>query len=80
MLKSSISSNSVKHMSFLCTQFKCQTVLFDPMDRTLLRATTPVQSRPWSDNYKGVLHIPQSSSLTEASPLDWLMAYLGRVS
>ena len=27
---SSISNNSIKHKSFTCTQFKCQTVLFDP--------------------------------------------------
>ena len=26
---SSISDNSIYHKSFVCTQFKCQTVLFD---------------------------------------------------
>ena len=28
--ESSIANNSVRHKSFICTQFKCQTVLFDP--------------------------------------------------
>ena len=30
-------------MSFVCTKFKCQTVLFAPIDRTLSGATTPGQ-------------------------------------
>ena len=28
--KKVVSNNSVKHQSFVCTQFRCQTVLFDP--------------------------------------------------
>ena len=28
---SSITNNSVQHKSFICTQFKCPTVLFDPL-------------------------------------------------
>ena len=27
---SSISNNSIQHKLFVCTQFRCQTVLFDP--------------------------------------------------
>ena len=37
-----------------------QTVIFDPMDRTLSGATTLGQSRPGSNGNKGVLHIPQT--------------------
>ena len=36
-------------MSFVCTQFKCQTVLFDPLIGPLSGATTPDQSGPWSN-------------------------------
>ena len=47
------------------------------MDRTLSGATTLGQSRPGSDGNEGVLHIPQSSSIIEASPLDYLVSYPG---
>ena len=47
-----------------------------PIDRTLLGATTPGQSGPGSDGNEGVLHIPQSSSITGASSSDCLMSYL----
>ena len=45
------------------------------IDRTLSGATTPGQSEPRSDSYEGVLHIPQSSSITGASPSDCLVSY-----
>ena len=45
------------------------------IDRTLSGATTPSQSGPWSDGNNGVLHIPQSSSITEAPPSDCLVWY-----
>ena len=48
-----------------------------PIDRTLSGASTPGQSGPGSDSYKGVLHISQSSSITEASSSDCLVSYLG---
>ena len=35
-----------------------------PIDRTLSGATTPGQSGPGSDGNDGVLHFPQSSSIT----------------
>ena len=41
-----------------------------PIDRTLSGATTPVQSGPKSDDNEWVPRLPQSSSITEASPLD----------
>ena len=43
----------------------------------LLGASTPSQSGPGSDGNKGVLCIPQSSSITGTSPLDCLVSYLG---
>ena len=48
-----------------------------PLDMILFGATT--QSRPGSDGNEGVLRIPQSSRITEASPLDYLVSYLGHL-
>ena len=48
-----------------------------PIDMTLSGATTPGQSRSRSDGNKGVLFIPQSSSITETSPSDCLVPYPG---
>ena len=45
--------------------------------RTLSGATTLSQSGPESDDNEKVLRIPQSSCITEASPSDCLMSYLG---
>ena len=45
------------------------------MDRTLSGATTPVQSGLGNDGNEGVLHIPQSSSITGASPSDCLVSF-----
>ena len=42
---------------------------------TLSGTTTLGLSGPWSDGNKGVLHIPQSSSITGASPSDCLVSY-----
>ena len=50
-----------------------------PIDRTLSGATTPGQSGPESNNNEGVLCIPQSSSITEASPSDCLVSYPGHL-
>ena len=46
-----------------------------PIDRTLSGAATPGQSGPGSDVNKGVLHIPQSSSITGTSPSDCFVSY-----
>ena len=43
--------------------------------RTLSDATTPGQSGPGSDGNERVLHIPQSSSIAEASLSDCLLSY-----
>ena len=43
---------------------------------TFSGATTPGQSGPGSDGNEGVLHITQSSSITEASPSDCFVSYL----
>ena len=40
---------------------------------TLSGTTTPSQNGPWSDGYKEVLRIPQSSSITGALPSDCLV-------
>ena len=48
-----------------------------PWDKTLSGATNPGQSGHESDGNEGVLNIPHNSSITEASPLDCLMSYLG---
>ena len=40
-------------------------------------ATTPGQSGPGSNGNKGVLRIPQSSSITGTSPSDCLVSYPG---
>ena len=44
----------------LCTQFSSGWSL----DRALSGATTPGQSWPGSDGNEGVIHIPQSSTIT----------------
>ena len=46
-------------------------------DRSLSGATTMGQGGSGSDGNEGVLHIPQSSGITGASPSDVLMPYLG---
>ena len=50
-----------------------------PINRTLLGATTPGQSKPGSDGNEEVLSIPQSSSITETSPSDCLVSYPGHL-
>ena len=45
-----------------------------PIDCTLSDVTTLGQSGPGSDDYEGVLHIPQNSRITEASPSDCLVS------
>ena len=48
-----------------------------PKERILTGATILGQSGPVSDGNEGVLHIPQSSSISGASPSDSLVSYLG---
>ena len=48
-----------------------------PIDRTITGATTPGQNGPGSYDNERVLRIPQSSSITGASPSDYLVSYLG---
>ena len=69
---------NVKTVLFQLIQFNISTQFSSirPIDRTLSgAATTPGQSEPGSDGNKGVLHIPQSSSITEALPSDCLVSY-----
>ena len=44
------------------------------IDRTQSGTTTPDQSGTGSDGNEGVLHIPQSSSITEASASNRLVS------
>ena len=46
------------------------------IDKTLASATTLGQSKPGSNGNEGALAIPQSSSITGASPSD-LVSYTG---
>ena len=46
-----------------------------PIEGTLSGATILGQSGPGSDGNKDVLHIPQSSRFTRASPSDRLVSY-----
>ena len=48
-----------------------------PIDGTLSGAITLGQSGPGSNGNKGVLHIPQSSSITRVSPSDCLVSCPG---
>ena len=65
-------------ISRLFTQFKCQTVLFDPLIGNI-RCYPSGQSRPGINGYEEVVHIPQNSSITGASPSDHLVSYLGHL-
>ena len=67
----------VKTVLFQTIQFNTSTLFSSiwPMDRTLLDVTTPGQSGSGNDGNEGVLCIPQSSSITEASLSDCLVSY-----
>ena len=52
-----------------------QLVLFNLIDRVSSGATISGQSEPGSNGNEGVLHIPQSSSITGTSPSDCLVSY-----
>ena len=68
-----------KTVLFQTIQFSVTTLFSSTslIDRTLSRATTPGQSGPGSDGSKGVLLIPQSSSITVASPSVCFVSYAG---
>ena len=51
-----------------------------PIDGSISVATTPGQSGSGNHGKEGVLHIPQSSSITVTSPSDCLMSYPGHTS
>ena len=67
----------IKTVLFQTIQF-CISTQFSfiwPIDRTLSGATTLGQSAPGSNGNKGLLHIPQSSSITGASSSDCLVSH-----
>ena len=51
--------------------------LIRPKDRTGPGATTSVHNGPGSNGSEGVVRIPQSSSITEATPPDCFVSYPG---
>ena len=51
-----------------------QLLLFNPYLGPLSGATTPGKNRHKSDGNKGVLCIPQSSSIAGTSPADYLVS------
>ena len=85
--------NSIKHQSSVITQLNYQTVLFQTIQFSISHlfalslsvkkfyfgATTPGQSGPGSNGNKGVVCITQSSSITAASPSDFLVSYPGHL-
>ena len=70
---------NVKTVLFQTIKFSIGTQFssFWPKDRTLSGATSPGLSGPGNDGIKGVLQIPQSSSINGTSPSDCLVSYLG---
>ena len=50
-----------------------------PIDKTLSGAITLGQSGPGNDGNEEVLYIPQSSSISGASPSDCLVSYPGHL-
>ena len=68
-----------KTFLFQVIQFSINTLFASiwPKDRALSDVTTPGQSGLGSDGNKGVLRIPQSSSITGNSPSHSLVSYPG---
>ena len=63
--------------SFDCIQFQWSNSSIWLIDRTLSGTITPDQSGSGSNGNEGVLHIPQSSSITGAKPSDYFVSYPG---
>ena len=70
----SISNDSIKQKSFICTEVEFQTEFY-LTNRS--GATTPVQKGLGSNDNEGVLHIPQISK-ARALPSDGFISYPGR--
>ena len=75
---------NVKTVQFLMIQFGTSSVQISrtsiwSIDSTLPGATTPGQSGLGSSSNKGILCIPQSSSINGASPSDCLVSYTGHL-
>ena len=70
---------STKAVLFQAIQSSISTQIsfIKPIDRALPGTAIPGQSGPVSDGIKGVLCIPQSSRIIEASPSDCLVSYPG---
>ena len=71
--------NHAKTVPFQAVQFciSAQFISLCPIERTQSGAKTTAQSGPRSNGHGGVLRIPQSSSITEASSSDCLVLYTG---
>ena len=73
-----IHSLNIKTVLFQAIQFSQSTEFsyISPIDSTLSGATTPDPSRPGRNDNKGVLSIPQNSSITGTSPSECIESYL----
>ena len=67
---SSISNYSNYHKSFVFAVYLSNSSIW-PISRSRSGANTPSQSGPENDGNGGVLHIPQSCSITIGSPSDF---------
>ena len=61
----------------LFAQFEYSNSSIWPIDRTSSGASIPDQSGPGSDGNKWVVHFPQSSGISGASPSDYFVLYTG---
>ena len=68
----------LKTVKFQTFQFNVSTLFtfIWTIDKTLSGANSLSQSEPHNE---GVLHIPQSSNITESSPSDCLVSYPGHL-
>ena len=72
-----MSNNSVLQMSFVCIEFKWQTVLIDPKIGPC--QVLQVLSGPETDDNEVVIRISWSSCIAGASSSDYLVSYSGHV-
>ena len=72
-----VSNYSIYRKSFVCTQFKCQTVLFDQLIGPYQVLPLRVKVDLGAMTMKGILHIPQNSNITGGQPSGSLVSYPG---
>ena len=75
----SISTQFKYQNSSISSTLSTQISFIQPIDRALSEDNFPSQSEPGSDSNEGVLHIPQSSSITGSSLSVCLVSYTGHL-